>query len=441
MANMDPKADGDPAPAPRAVPDWKKGKFQLAFISMGQGDCCLVTCPNGQHILIDCGSKSFEAEGMPWAWALLRGPWCLNRPGTQQMRLSAVILTHPDKDHINKITYMLGHSTDGPAIPVSEVYFSDVKTTRTDYKSGPLSPYRSGGCGDTLIDVCGVKTLYRVTLRAGLQSLHSWKRPFGLEQFVTEDDAIGDHGVNVASGEFPDPADDDDDDVERLDWEVTIIAGNVIRDPANDRSDTNGRNAASLVTLVSIGDEKALICGDATQSTQAYLYNTFKNTDHIKNLEVLHVPHHGSSHTSATGEFIEHVQPKRVVITVKSNEHTHHLPGASVIDAYHKYATAAAKQHATRGWKRVNDAAFQKLRSIWEEEKGKTIQYEESAKTGRRRYTRTDLKDGDGFKGPVILDGVGAPNGAVKYVLYQRQTDREIRQTGYDENIWYYLPN
>ena len=440
MAVMDPRADGDPdGPAPpEPEPDWEEGKFQIAFISVGQGDCCLVTCPDGQHIMIDCGSKSFEEEGqgLRYAWATLRGTWGLGRPGTKQNRLSAVILTHPDQDHYNQVDYMIGHSPEANAIPVSEVYFSDVNTARTDYKDGPLGPYHAGKCGSTLIDVCGARTLYRVTLRAGTQALHTWS-PATKKEFSHEDELIDGDRVRVVEGEFPE-SDDDDDGVESTDWEVSIIAGNVLR-TATDNSDTDGRNAASLVTLVRFGTEKVLICGDATRSTQDYLYNTFKNTDAIKNLEMLHVPHHGSSVTSCTADFVKLLRPKRVVITVKSDEHTHHLPGTDVIDAYIPYATASDEAHASRSWQRVSHKEFQRLRRQWE--KDGAIEYEASAKTGVRRYTRTDLEDGDGYEGPVILDGIDAPESAVKYVLYQRQIDRDIKQTGQNENQWCYLPS
>ncbi|HET6975851.1 MAG TPA: MBL fold metallo-hydrolase [Pyrinomonadaceae bacterium] len=411
--------------------DWAEGKFQILFVSIGQGDCCVITCPNGEHIMVDCGSKASEVEGMAYVWALIRGPWVLSRPGTKQMHLSALILTHPDKDHVNKVAYMIAGSKEN-AVPVDAVYFSDAKNSeRFDFKSSPLRMYGAGKCGSTLRTYCKVKNLYCVTLKNGEETLHSWEPPFGADQYSTEDFLIDDARVRVAHGEIGGDEDDDEEETEKIEWEVSIIAGNVPKEDA-DHSDADGRNAASLVTLVRRDNERVLICGDATRSTQNYLYNTFKTTDDIKFLTMLQVPHHGSSLTAATDDFLKLVRPRKAVISVRLDEHTHHHPGMQVVEAYMAHARKSEAQSLYRGWQKVADGDFQTLRTAWE---AGQVKYTPSAKTGVRRYVRDDTK---GVIGPIILDKVGAPATAAKYVLYQRQTDRDIRQTGYGPQ-WLYL--
>ena len=62
-------------------------------------------------------------------------------------------------------------------------------------------------------------------------------------------------------------------------WKVSIIAGNVDKENG-DLSDGDGRNAASLVTLLYLdtdqGEDYMMICGDATVSTENYLIGTHK---------------------------------------------------------------------------------------------------------------------------------------------------------------------
>jgi beta-lactamase superfamily II metal-dependent hydrolase len=434
MADMDVKADGDgppPVPPAPAPPNWARGKFQLFFASMGQGDCCVITCPNGEHIMIDCGSKAGEAEDLGDVRDWIRGPSVLNRPRTHQNQLSALILTHPDRDHINKVDYMIGGKT---AVTVDAVYFSDADVKRRDFQSGPLRRYGAGKCGHSLRTYCKVKNLYCVTLNGEEELIHWWTSPFGATEYTTDDLLISDCGLRVSYGWLDADGDIDDEEHEDRDpdWEVTIIAGNVRRQHY-DHSDTDGRNAASLVTLVRRYHEKVLICGDATTSTQNYLYQNFKATGFINSLTMLQVPHHGSTLTAGSKDFVGLVRPHKAVISVRSNEHTHHHPAMEVIEAYMAHTKTAAAQSPYRAWQKVPDVAFQKIRNDWEAGK---VKYTPSAKSGVRRYVRNDTK---GVTGEIILDKVGAPGTAAKYVLYQRETNREIRQTGHDGHQWCYL--
>ena len=107
---------------------WKRGKLQILFVSMGQGDCCIVTCPDGEHIMIDCGSKALEADdAMIDVQRIIRSE-ALYLPRSNKDGLKALILTHPDIDHISKVTEIISGSTYGrkekfAAIPVDAVYY------------------------------------------------------------------------------------------------------------------------------------------------------------------------------------------------------------------------------------------------------------------------------------------------------------------------------
>jgi len=78
-------------------------EFKFIFVSMGQGDCCLARCPDGK-VVVDCGSKANaydpEPEGIEEAkWWLRGNKWA----GGHKNTVSALILTHSDADHYNKV--------------------------------------------------------------------------------------------------------------------------------------------------------------------------------------------------------------------------------------------------------------------------------------------------------------------------------------------------
>lgn len=70
--------------------------FRAAFLDIGQGDCCVLSMPNGATVLIDGGSLN------------------VNRPGQSRLEpyltyigcgrvIDAVFVSHPDADHVNAL--------------------------------------------------------------------------------------------------------------------------------------------------------------------------------------------------------------------------------------------------------------------------------------------------------------------------------------------------
>lgn len=75
------------------------GGDRVIFLSVGQGDCTLVQTASGENYLIDCGSSSRSNVG---EYVLLP---CLKYYGIRC--LDAVLLTHPDNDHMNGMLELL----------------------------------------------------------------------------------------------------------------------------------------------------------------------------------------------------------------------------------------------------------------------------------------------------------------------------------------------
>lgn len=83
-----------------ALPFWQQRPFETVFLDAGQGDCTLLSFPNGKQILVDAGNASrqgtFGSDGI--------APFLRTR-GIGH--LHALVITHPDLDHYGGATSLL----------------------------------------------------------------------------------------------------------------------------------------------------------------------------------------------------------------------------------------------------------------------------------------------------------------------------------------------
>ncbi|MHA0855743.1 DNA internalization-related competence protein ComEC/Rec2 [Paenibacillus sp. CMAA1364] len=105
-----------------------QGAGQISFIDVGQGDCILITTPDGKQILVDGGGTlNFRKEKD--IWKNRREPFevgekvvvpLLKKRGIHH--LDAVIITHGDQDHFGGLQAVLDH------IPVKVIMFNGTLT-------------------------------------------------------------------------------------------------------------------------------------------------------------------------------------------------------------------------------------------------------------------------------------------------------------------------
>ncbi len=84
--------------------------LDLVFFDVGQGDALLVSTPDGKHFMVDSGPQSFGGSSAA-AYSVL--PY-LKRQGIDH--LEAVIVTHPDSDHLGGLPAILGDASVGRVI-------------------------------------------------------------------------------------------------------------------------------------------------------------------------------------------------------------------------------------------------------------------------------------------------------------------------------------
>jgi beta-lactamase superfamily II metal-dependent hydrolase len=290
--------------------------FDVMYVDMGQGDCTIIKCPDGSVVMIDCGSvggldlviDSFnKAQETLFAWLGVKS-------------LSAVILTHPDQDHYNRLGKMLYNEATESYIDVENIYFSLALRNES-----PLGRYTEGAVNNLVYGRhLGEPELVEVTLNRDTRQIKTWNATADRTSYrVATTTPLGDvKSYEILHGGAGDNA-----------WNVSILAGNV---PSLQVGEDQQKNAASLVVLFKNKDEKILITGDATRETQDHLYSIFRDTNTITNLTQFQVPHHGSDGCASRESFRRLVNPNRIIVSVGHMNNTHKHPRFSVINDWLK---------------------------------------------------------------------------------------------------------
>lgn len=117
------------------------GSVELVVIDVGQGDAIAVRSPRGRWLLVDAGPPARTPD--PQAHPVVRA---LRARGVG--RLEALVLTHPDLDHIGGAVPVLSALEVGvvydPALPAAKEDFVDVLAVAAA-RGVPWRPARAGG--------------------------------------------------------------------------------------------------------------------------------------------------------------------------------------------------------------------------------------------------------------------------------------------------------
>ncbi|GGM25428.1 ComEC/Rec2 family competence protein [Micromonospora yangpuensis] len=298
------------------------GNFYARFVNMGQGDCIVLKTPGGKVVLVDCGSSRTD-DGLSDAYLKLfayHNLFCDRFLSADYPQIDILILTHCDKDHFNKLKEVM-KLHDG-YVTVGEIYHSR-----------ELSKYSS-------------------TLSKWIQQSQT-----GTEWWVTCNKDTDDNGSTTLQRRGPSdtkyqphplgagpPSLDPEGGLRILtepNCTITILASGVEEKYVADDDTNDGNNRASVVTLVEVFGRKLLLCGDATWSTEEYLMTKSiwakKYKKRLKNVNIVHVAHHGSVNTSSSPEFVQLVAPteRALISSGKVGDPGYGLPSRAVVQRYH----------------------------------------------------------------------------------------------------------
>jgi len=115
--------------------------LEVTALSVGDGDAYLIRAPSGRCIMLDGGSRSRTDIGVE---VLVPNLLLLG-----VRRLDAVIISHPDADHLNGLPDVID------ALPVARVLDPDIPNDNTGYQQ--------------VVEMCKAKGIPRYPLRAGQQ--------------------------------------------------------------------------------------------------------------------------------------------------------------------------------------------------------------------------------------------------------------------------------
>ncbi|MGD2108210.1 MAG: MBL fold metallo-hydrolase [Phycisphaerae bacterium] len=277
-------------------------ELEFHFIQVGQGDSTLVRCPNGDRILVDCGSHGeFDLDRVR---SYLR-----QQLDAEDPKIDLLVVTHPDGDHYGEIEAVFEGDDDEPGIGVDRVLY--VKS---------LAAHGESDFDDWLRDVPS-----------------SQRENLSLSNY----NVFPTRGLNVCGPEV----------------HVSVLAAGV-------ESSFSSTNTASIVLLIEYGWFSALLTGDATRVTQEDILDRFaENLEVLESVELLKVAHHGSRATSmltrANGtRWFDAIQPHVAVFSAAYNN-TYGHPSQDVAEALEPYTIPAAR-HPLRFWKKKNE-----LSSSW----------------------------------------------------------------------------
>jgi hypothetical protein len=288
------------------MPIGKRGdkNLHITFNEMGHGDNVLISLPNGKMVVIDCGSMRWDGN----YWNPKRKPKELfdnamyNALSDERFLLNnktidLLILTHPDLDHCSQLfglfTWVTLDKKVKPANKLIDVFFSN-----------RFTEYGKHGVPGVIWTSYPAKNIYALTLN---QTTSTYSK-------VTEHNV---HGTVLSDNDITVSANNqaelykksrvaatlnfvkllDGTAVGGVDCAVYALASNVTP-YANLTDNSSEDNRGSIVTMIIFGDKKFLFMGDSTFNTEHFLIQTYG--DLIKDVELLHIPHHSSYNTSSS---------------------------------------------------------------------------------------------------------------------------------------------
>jgi beta-lactamase superfamily II metal-dependent hydrolase len=392
--------------------------FVIYYYYMGQGDCILIVCPDGRLVMIDCGS----AKGLGAHNVDLMLDVCTHvRKVTSKNKgkVNTLILTHKDRDHYNQvkqifsartITEQDGSKTKLSKVNIDNVYFSSPTITSTNYA---LTQFSEGSCGDTIVNQNHkTKSINQVFINATEKKIVTYKKDsnFLLSAGVTT--PLQNLRRTLLSSTTP----------AGKDWSVVLIAGQV---PETDGNSDDPTNALSLVTLLKIGDSKALFLGDATAATESFLKSYRKTL--ITDVDFVHIPHHGSR-TSSTKSFVKAVNPTGAQVTHETYETGNRLPKEDVLDRWLAILQKkdSVETHAIDYWQQLTPKKYDEIVADWKKNQKTNID-----KTSNGWFLITPPKTGWIFIYRTVTQYWG---------LFRKRTDLNLWGTGATGFVRWTLP-
>lgn len=270
----------------------------VRFMDMGMGDCIVAKLPGGEVLMVDCGSRR-DIPDYDQMWA--------NMSGLVGSRIDALVLTHPDTDHYNRLGHILPDT-----VSIKALYHSGLRTTYFDLGNKIANNW--WGLNDARV--------FAVTLNASgctVGTTSVAKKPANSAVGLRERDSRGFLKILQSATNPP--------------CNVWILAASV---SANSADEAELRNAGSIVTLIEYGTTRLLLTGDSRIETERFLSAARPS---LAGLTLAQLPHHGSAVDTFSRNFIRHLSPKIAVASVIA-KNSYEVPNKPLLQYYEGFAAA-----------------------------------------------------------------------------------------------------
>lgn len=243
----------------------------IDFLNAGQGDCIHIACPNGNSIVVDCGSNGKDDDELEAILAALVLP-------APEVR---VVVTHQDSDHYNKLPAALSAASADNKIKAVYVGGPHEWLPKPDPDS-----------------------------RSDSKKIAAWLDRHGATYPAPDFD-----GRELACGE--------DVSIEVLLAGHDTKLGEPLKSGHNKR-----KNNASIVLKLERGDFGIMLAGDAYDTAEKVIIAKGKDLE----AEVLKLGHHGAEGSTSMA-WIEEVRPIHL-ITTAGHHRSHGHPRCAVLDRF-----------------------------------------------------------------------------------------------------------
>ncbi len=255
----------------------QNGNLVVMFMNIGTGDCIFIKTPKGKTLVVDCGQAA-SLKNRPQCFDEIQerliSPMFL---GGKEKDLYALILTHPDRDHYNKVKEIIE-----PNIASIKHLFYTLNIG--DYSENEVREYMKKA------DIFS-----QVTVRENEINLLCSEKDTSWENFYAP---LEGNRVQILGH---------DPTGKRKGWDEDGCSIYILAAEVSPAYNDEASNSGSIVLLIETKHRRILLCGDATWSTENFLRNQHKAR--IANVDLAQLEHHGSYTQHADKEFVKELNP------------------------------------------------------------------------------------------------------------------------------------